>query len=333
MKFGDDVWLCFSGGNAIGAYHAGAFEALAEAEIEPVAIAGASVGAIMAALIAGNATVDRTSKLKRFWSLAEQSSLLPDSRESRIASGMQTLMGGRPGLFRPRIHWSLFGIPQRASLYDPEPMRRNLLELIDFGRLNSGVIRVVVTAVDVETGEIRSFDTLRETLTVDHLMASSAFPVFFPPVLLDGRHYIDPGVVCNLPVEPLFDDMPTNPVTCLALDSAVAEGPVPRGVDDGLIRAQDIIFSAQSKYALARVKRKLESSPCDSGSARSSLHHCTFRDEANRESGLKMIDFRRDSLRQRWAEGRRAMSHVLERGAAQDEQTKMEAPACLPGCQ
>ena len=326
MFFSEDLWLCFSGGNAIGAYHAGAFEALAENGIEPTAIAGAFIGAITAALIAGNASGERVNKLKQFWSLAGQSTLLPDGKGSRIAGGMQTLMSGRPGLFHPRIDWSMFGMPQRTSLFDPSPMRRELLKLIDFGRLNSGAIRLVVTAVDVETGEVRSFDTLRDQLTVDHLMASSAFPVFFPPVMINGKHYVDPGVVCNLPIEPLFANLPTHAVTCFAFDAAIPEGPVPRGVDAALIRAQDILFSAQSRHALARIRQSLETSPRDRGSARSSIHHFTFQDRANMESGLKMIDFRSDSLKQRWAEGRSTALNALGRASVASEQPVTALP-------
>lgn len=313
MELTDSVWLCFSGGNAIGAYHAGAYEALAEAGIEPTAIAGASIGAVVAALIVGNPPEDRVTKLKKFWALAEQSSFFPDTKGTRIASGIQTLLGGRPGLFHPRFDWSFLGMSSRSSVFDPAPMRRELERLIDFDRLNFGEIRLAVTAVDIETGELVSFDTRDVPLTVDHLMASTAFPVFFPPVLLDGKYYVDPGVVCNLPIEALFSEIPEKSVTCFALDAAVPDGRVPNGLDDALIRAQDILFSAQSKFALQRVKRRLEEQrPSTSGPrAWSSVHYRTFRDEAAQESGLKMIDFRRESLAQRWVEGRKAMNDVL----------------------
>ena len=43
-----EVWLCLSGGNALGAYHAGAYQALHSAGIEPTRIAGASIGGIIA---------------------------------------------------------------------------------------------------------------------------------------------------------------------------------------------------------------------------------------------------------------------------------------------
>lgn len=318
MELTDNFWLCFSGGNAIGAYHAGGYEALAEAGIDPTAIAGASIGAIVAALIVGNAPEDRLSKLKKFWALAEQSSLCPDTKGTRIASGIQTLVGGRPGLFHPRFDWSFFGMPSRASLFDPAPMRRELERLIDFDRLNSGKIRLAVTAVDIETGDLVSFDTRDVQLTVDHLMASSAFPLFFPPVLLDGKHYIDPGVVCNLPIEALFSEMPDQPITCFALDAAIPGGHAPRGLDDALIRAQDTLFSAQSKFALQRVERRLEEQRTSTGGPgpSSSIYHLTFRDDAAREAGLKMIDFRRESLAQRWAEGRNAMMDVLVTAAS-----------------
>lgn len=330
MHFDENIWLCFSGGNAIGTYHAGAYEALAENGIEPKAIAGASIGAITAALIAGNLAGERVNRLRQFWSLAEQHSLLPDAKQSRIAGGMQTLMSGRPGLFHPRIDWSIFGMPSRASLFDPAPMRRELQALIDFDQLNSGTIRLVVTAVDVETGELRSFDTLREQLTVDHLMASTAFPVFFPPVRLNDKHYVDPGVVCNLPIEPLFVDMPAHPVTCFAFDAAIPHGPVPHGVDAALIRAQDILFSAQSSYALARIRQMLETSPDQDGSTRSLIRHVTFQDEANMETGLKMIDFRSDSLQQRWAEGKRTVLNCLGRGSVENDQIERRVISQTP---
>src|SRR3984893_12409442 len=61
------IALLLQGGGALGSYQAGVYEALAEANVHPDWIAGISIGAINAALIAGNAPGERVAKLRRFW--------------------------------------------------------------------------------------------------------------------------------------------------------------------------------------------------------------------------------------------------------------------------
>ena len=59
--------LVLQGGGALGAYQAGAFEALADAAHQPDWVAGISIGAINAALIAGNPPERRVQRLQDFW--------------------------------------------------------------------------------------------------------------------------------------------------------------------------------------------------------------------------------------------------------------------------
>src|SRR5262245_31986731 len=61
------VALVLQGGGALGAYQAGVYEALAEANINPDWVAGVSIGAINSAIIAGNAPTERVGKLRAFW--------------------------------------------------------------------------------------------------------------------------------------------------------------------------------------------------------------------------------------------------------------------------
>src|SRR5262249_39738513 len=61
------IVLVFQGGGALGAYQAGVYQALHEAGVEPDWIIGTSIGAINAALIAGNAPEDRMASLEEFW--------------------------------------------------------------------------------------------------------------------------------------------------------------------------------------------------------------------------------------------------------------------------
>jgi NTE family protein len=59
--------LLLQGGGALGSYQAGAYQALAEANLHPDWVAGISIGAINAALIAGNPPEGRVEKLREFW--------------------------------------------------------------------------------------------------------------------------------------------------------------------------------------------------------------------------------------------------------------------------
>src|SRR6476660_4286933 len=61
------IALLLQGGGALGAYQAGVYEALTEADLHPDRIAGISIGAINGALIAGNAPKARVDKLRAFW--------------------------------------------------------------------------------------------------------------------------------------------------------------------------------------------------------------------------------------------------------------------------
>ncbi|HEX2148511.1 MAG TPA: patatin-like phospholipase family protein [Pseudorhizobium sp.] len=146
------------------------------------------------------------------------------------------------------------GIPSPTHVFDPSPLRQTLGELVDFGRLPDGPVRLLVTAVD-GNGDDVTFDSHKGGIEVDHLLASAAFPIAFPPVSIDGRVYVDPGVSANLPIAPLFKHEDADNVLCLALDLVTAHGRVPKSLDDAVGRAQDLIFASQSRHALQRVIR------------------------------------------------------------------------------
>src|SRR3984885_14855690 len=102
--------LVLQGGGALGAYQAGVFEALHDAEIRPEWMAGISIDAINSALIAGNPPERRVSRLKEFWHLV--SSAWPALRwfndgPARLwlneASAALVMLFGVPGFFAPRV--------------------------------------------------------------------------------------------------------------------------------------------------------------------------------------------------------------------------------------
>ena len=102
--------LVLQGGGALGAYQAGAYEALCDAGHVPSWVAGTSIGAINAAIIAGNPPEQRASRLREFWERVSSRLIAwplgTDDNSRRIfneTSAALSAVGGVPGFFEPRI--------------------------------------------------------------------------------------------------------------------------------------------------------------------------------------------------------------------------------------
>src|ERR1700720_1200863 len=102
------IGLVLQGSGALGSYQAGVYEALASSEYVPDWAAGISIGAINAAIIAGNRPEDRLAGLRTFWEgLTANTSLWlslrgPVAVWQQKASALSSLLLGRPGFFAPR---------------------------------------------------------------------------------------------------------------------------------------------------------------------------------------------------------------------------------------
>lgn len=314
--------LVLGGGNALGAYQAGVYQALEERGLDPGLIAGASIGAINGAIILGNAPADRLRKLREFWTRAEQlpkldpaSSVAPgcQPRELRTAAALQTLAAGRPGLFVPSWPWS-WGWPWPDSftgcttlgLFDTSPLLATLGDVIDFSRLNDGNTRLIVAAVDVESGEDVTFDSAETTITPEHLRASAAFPPAYPPVEIGGRMLVDGGLSRNLPLTPVLSPAPRADLLCLAVDLVSPTGQRPRSLGDMARRALELAFANQARHAIGglqaayRLEGQLEVPRSSSGTVR--LLHLAYAGQGE-ESALKMFDYSAESVRERWSAG------------------------------
>jgi NTE family protein len=304
--------LVLSGGNALGAYHLGAWRALGAAGLEPGWIAGTSIGAVTAAIIAGNPPERRTVALEQFWSRAATfdggAALLPATMRApfQYLQAAASRLLGRASLFTLRAP-DLSG--QRPGLFDATPMRGLLNELVDFDRLNGGGIRVSILAVDLETGDEVAFDTQRERLSVDHIMASAAFIPDFPAVEIDGRMLVDGGLAANLPLHLVLGDPATGsvpPPACFAVDLFPSQAPLPRSILQGLQRQTDLLFASQSKRTIAHLH---DAWGGRAGGCR--VFYVGYQALAE-EVALKGFDFSHSSLRRRAQQGEDAMARQIE---------------------
>ena len=125
--------LVLQGGGALGSYQAGVFEALTAAGVELQWVAGISIGAINAALIAGNPPERRVERLREFWEMASNglqvAALYKDGAQRALtsqANAASAAMFGVAGFFTPRFPpppLQPSGTPAALSVYDTAPLK------------------------------------------------------------------------------------------------------------------------------------------------------------------------------------------------------------------
>jgi len=254
--------LVLQGGGALGSYQAGAYQALCHFDFEPDWVAGISIGAINAAIIAGNPREKRVGRLKEFWDMVSAPvPWNPVTKGDRVrtlfneTSAALIATFGVPGFFRPRIPpaplWPQ-GSPQSQSYYDTAPLRATLERLVDFDRINALETRFSVGAVSVTTGNFRYFDNYEfkkqgKKIGPEHIMASGALPPGFPSVEIEGEHFWDGGIATNTPLDYVLDAEIDEDLLIFQVDLFSARGPLPVSLLEAAEREKDIRFSSRTR--------------------------------------------------------------------------------------
>jgi NTE family protein len=254
----DRVALVLQGGGALGAYQAGVYQALHEANIDPDWLCGVSIGAINSAIIAGNPPDRRLDRLHTFWDRITSRKIwhyTPDGdfyRQIRNwASSWMTSAFGQPGFFAPHHVNPWFSPPgarTATSYYDTAPLRESLLELVDFDLINQKKIRFAVGAVNVLSGNFVYFDNAHEEILPEHVMASGALPPALPMVRIGTDQFWDGGIVSNTPLQHLLDQEDALNSLVFQVDLFSARGVLPRSIQDVMARHKDIMYSSRTRY-------------------------------------------------------------------------------------
>ena len=339
----EDCILVLQGGGALGAYQAGVFESLAEAYRDPTWVAGISIGAINAGLIAGNPPERRVARLREFWDLVSSGMAAPSVDSNRAgrdwlneASATRAMLFGVPGFYTPRVPPAPFqprGTLAAISYYDTAPLKATLERLIDFEWLNSRATRLSVGAVNVRSGNFEYFDSSKHHLDARHIMASGALPPGFPPIEIDGEYYWDGGLVSNTPLQYVLDQPGTRHRVVFQVDLFAATGSLPTTLNEVTEREKDIRFSSRTrlnttnemdrqviaqaaKRLFAKLPPELQNDPdaralaavrCESAV---DVVHLIYRSK-HYESQSKDYEFSRLSMQEHWRSGQADMAHTL----------------------
>ncbi|MBK5264550.1 MAG: DUF3734 domain-containing protein [Alphaproteobacteria bacterium] len=345
----DQVALVLQGGGALGSYQAGVYEALHDRAIKVDWVAGISIGAINAAIIAGNPPHDRIAKLHQFWQKMSgglPNFWLPEEHNIREAVHLTAAMAvaafGVPGFFRPHMLPAMLapeGSMNAISYYDTTPLVDTLNDLVDWDLLNHGEVRFSVGAVHVTSGNFVYFDNhdphWRGRIDARHIMASGALPPGLAPVEIDGEFYWDGGLVSNTPLSHVLDSLKGD-LLLFQVDLFPAEGPMPRQLTDVWSRLKDIQYSSRTRQVtdqflrryrehdlirklLTKLPPELQDDPAvialrglnHSGAV--NIVHLIYRSHAW-EGGARDFEFSRATMLDHWAQGHEAVDGVMCEG-------------------
>ena len=344
----EQVALLLQGGGALGSYQAGVYQALAEADLQPDWVAGISIGAVNAAIIAGNPPERRVDRLREFWETVSNSPLgvpylksveLKDEMNHQFvnqARAWSILLFGAPNFFVPRMPPPLFWPPRtaaKASYYDNSPLRTTLERLVDFDRINAGEMRFSVGAVDVCSGDFTYFDTTTHRIGAEHVMASGSLPPGFPATEIDGKHYWDGGLISNTPLQWVLDCRPRRDTLAFQIDLWNARGVMPKDLVEVDVRQKEIVYSSRNRAATEQYKKtqklriaganliaRLPPELRDSDDVRlleqeandkvCNIVHLIYRAKAY-EGVAKDFEFSRRTMEEHWLTGYRNARHTL----------------------
>jgi NTE family protein len=260
------VALMLQGGGALGAYHIGAYQALAEHHLHPDWVAGISIGAINAAIVAGNRPEHRVERLAALWEaiswpdLPTKLPLTPWQILHNMASNAEALLFGQPHFFTPRPVNPLLvpqAAPQQVSFYDTTPMLFTLRRFADFSLINSRVVRLSLGATNIATGDVEFFDNHRQIIGPEHVLASGSLPPGFPATEVNGKLYWDGGCVSNTPLDAVIDEPGYPRMVVFLIDLWDPAGSPPQTINAVLWRAKQIQYASRTAHQVDAVATKV----------------------------------------------------------------------------
>lgn len=262
------IAMACQGGGSLGAYHIGALEAMEEAHYSPDVIAGISIGAFTAAIIAGNDPKDRVSKLKAFWETISWPSIpgaemVTDTfwrKQLNTLSSMQGFMFGQPNFFTPRFpapSMMAAGTDAAESWYDTSWLVATLKELVDFDGINNGTkARLILGTARVRDGQQVFFDSAQTRIGPEHVIASGAMPPGFPGIRIDGELYWDGGCLSNTPLNGIYNTCTDSDTLCFMVDLFGPNGREPQTMDEVTLKIKELQFASRSDLHIDDIRQR-----------------------------------------------------------------------------
>lgn len=266
QKLQYETVLVMQGGGSLGAYECGVFKTLSKYGIKFDIVAGTSVGAVNAGIVAGSRTDHPEKELEAFWlEVAETMtpSVMPDYLRAVMSSSYGAFYGN-PKVFSPTWFMAPSGNITTGYLqykwpylYDLAALKSTLQKYIDFTRLNSqNTPRLVVTCTDIRKSEAVIFDSTTANIDADHLVACAGYPFYgIRWTEKDGKYLWDGALLSNTPLREVIASSPKRDkrVYIVNLFPHIQEE-LPKDLFDAWHRARDIMHTDKTEHTIRMSK-------------------------------------------------------------------------------
>ena len=260
------IGLVLQGGGALGAFEVGVIERLLEKGIVPDVVSGVSIGAVNAAVLAGSIAPDPRVELRALW----ERLTTPTWPAPIDGANADLAVFGNKGMYTARgDYWGFAGW---KNLYKTDPLYETLDKHVDFTRLGpesakapkaTRASRVILTAANLESGELDSFDSMTLQLSAKHVVASCSLPPLFPMTRARGPKerdawYWDGGVVDNTPLSGVINALEGSgdaERTLYVVNLFPERERLPENIPEVIYRAQTLALSNRMHRDLDRADR------------------------------------------------------------------------------
>lgn len=221
MKHTTENVLVLQGGGSLGAYECGVYKTLDKYDIRFDIVAGTSIGALNAAIIAGTKNNNPVRDLEDFWLTVGEKAIpafLPDIIRPTLAVMYGSTYGNK-NVFKPKWiypHESIYFFVNSPYLYDVTPLKNTLSNYVDFTKFSNGkksldIPRLIMTATDIQNSESVTFDSMSMNIDADHIISCVSFPFYgISWTQRDGRYLWDGSLQSNTPLREVIDISPRN---------------------------------------------------------------------------------------------------------------------------
>jgi NTE family protein len=261
--------LVLQGGGALGAFEHGVIEHLLDNGIRPDVVSGVSIGAINATVLCGCRHSDPKRALRELWEDLTTFSFPPQW----AAVNQKMSMFGNPGMYRLRTDY--FNIMAWTSFYDTAPLDETLARNVDFDKLaptnfelkpKDQAPRLILTATNLLTGRLESFDSKDMQIKPAHVRASGSLPPSFAPTAAPSldkgeQLYWDGGLFDNTPLSKVINalqDSNDPDKTMYVVNLFPNAAPVPDSIPAVVMRMMTIAFSNKAEKDLSRARQTTE---------------------------------------------------------------------------
>src|SRR5262245_27287899 len=192
-------------------------------------------------------------RIEAFWRELSLDTLdIPNEELRRAVSSLQSVMFGAPHFFRPRWFEPILSPTQLpikwTSFYDPSPLKATLSKYVAFDKLRDSPVRLVLTAVDVETGQLAVFDSYVDEITPEHILASGSLPPGFPWTTINGKHYWDGGLLSNSPLDQVVEIGGLTGKNVFIVNLWLEKRALPNSIPEVVARRDEIVFAERIRW-------------------------------------------------------------------------------------